>query len=68
MKMPQKEAETRAQVRRVERKLEAPVHCTDCDWAGKTGSLTDSSSGLRCPMCQGARIIWIEHSGTPGRQ
>lgn len=66
MKMPQNEAETRAQIRRVELKLAAPVHCTDCNWTGKTGSLISSPQGsLRCPMCQGARIIWVEHPGTP---
>ena len=56
--MPQTEAETNAQIHRVERKLAAPVVCTDCGWLGKCGSLR---SELRCPMCGGARIKWIEN-------
>lgn len=64
MKMPETEAEARAQIRRVERKLAAPVVCTDCAWHGKTGGLIDSKHGLRCPMCYGARVKWIEATTT----
>lgn len=59
VKMPETEAESRAQSHRVERKLAAPVVCTDCQWLGKVGSLR--SFELRCPMCGGARIKWIEN-------
>lgn len=48
----------------LERKLAAPVTCTDCNWTGKTGSLVSQGSEpagtMRCPMCYGARIVWIE--------
>lgn len=60
-KIPETEAEHRAQAHRVERKLAAPVHCMDCDWTGRTGLLVSSDTGLRCPMCGGGRIIWIEN-------
>lgn len=63
MKMPETEAETRAQKHRVERKMAAPVTCTDCDWIGKTGSLISdpADQSLHCPMCGFRRIIWIEN-------
>lgn len=50
----------------LERKLLAPVACTDCDWHGKCGALVPGKldSSLRCPMCYGARIRWIEAPST----
>jgi hypothetical protein len=46
----------------LERKLAAPVICTDCEWHGKCGSLISGprDPSLRCPMCGGARIVWFE--------
>ncbi len=56
----------------LERKLAAPVACTDCDWHGKCGALrtqgTDRAGIFRCPMCGGARVIWIEAPSTETRQ
>ena len=52
----------------LDRKLAAPVACTDCDWNGKVGSLrsigTEPSGTFRCPACGGTRIIWIEAPST----
>lgn len=56
----------------LERKLAAPVACTDCDWNGKAGSLrskgTDPYGTAHCPICGGARIIWIEAPSTTTAQ
>lgn len=54
---------------RLERKLAAPVTCTQCHWQGVTGDLmTDrrnDGSPFRCPACQaGWSIIWIQAAGT----
>lgn len=68
MKMPETEAETRAQIHRVERKLAAPVVCTDCEWHGKTGSLRSYKGEHRCPVCGGARIMWIENEAPALKQ
>lgn len=53
-------------VRTLELKLAAPVICSDCDWSGRTGSLVSNGSddhmaSLRCPICYGARIVWIQN-------
>jgi len=54
----------------LERKLAAPVACTDCDWHGKCGSLrTGPFAGqFRCPVCGSARVIWIEAPSTDALQ